>query len=431
MDYRWQSKKDPDEDKHSTKPNLPIKPTRLGKGGRSRSDEDSEDDFESTLPSNKLLYTGKVGKKLSKEDSEEMESEGDSEDDSEDDFQSTSSKVDEELPKEDSSEEDSTEETSKETQSFTESTLDKEVKPYSRACVPPHKALESRYKMIKEARRLKAVYICPKKLHPDASSKALRDWRRMQKYGFLITSDGCWIHARTIQQSNKDFLEVFGPRWKRLNINPKSRDELNRPNGDQHSHLCHHSLCCNPVHIVVEPEWKNKMRNYCLGLVQRRSFTVAGVPDAMVFIHDCGRDPPCKLPYSSLNHYKMWRDYISVGSNEATQILSKDILALLNPLRDIQVPSPPLERAPKKMKTELCPYCGKVWERLARHVSTCVLNPVVKPTNRAKRESNADIPKDADGKKHCKFCDTPCNPRGLHKHMQSCKLNPVNRGHNK
>lgn len=49
------------------------------------------------------------------------------------------------------------------------------------------------------------------------------------------------------------------------------------------SHLCHHHKCCNPLHLVVEPCWRNRRRNYCGDSGQC----------------DCGAAPRCLSRYTA------------------------------------------------------------------------------------------------------------------------------------
>lgn len=48
------------------------------------------------------------------------------------------------------------------------------------------------------------------------------------------------------------------------------------------SHLCHNHQCMNPLHIVYEPSWRNRKRNYCGSKGQC----------------DCGQQPQCLQPYT-------------------------------------------------------------------------------------------------------------------------------------
>lgn len=53
------------------------------------------------------------------------------------------------------------------------------------------------------------------------------------------------------------------------------------------SHLCSHSWCCNPQHLVIENRLENISRRGCLGDVF--------VPELNQWIRACLHNPPCKV----------------------------------------------------------------------------------------------------------------------------------------
>jgi len=119
-------------------------------------------------------------------------------------------------------------------------------------------------------------------------------WRKIEGHGLTFTDTGCIIPA-------KQFWPGCGHRHTKLaslvsaqvfnNVKAEDldksqlKDELGWPCTPQLSHLCHTSVCCNPKHVVVEPQWRNLKRNYCGREGQC----------------DCGVQPNCLARYRASN----------------------------------------------------------------------------------------------------------------------------------
>lgn len=66
--------------------------------------------------------------------------------------------------------------------------------------------------------------------------------------------------------------------------------------GEEASHLCHHSTCINPLHITVEPKEANEGRKACLLLSRKRIIKLEGVTTLVVDpAQACACNPPCIL----------------------------------------------------------------------------------------------------------------------------------------
>lgn len=66
------------------------------------------------------------------------------------------------------------------------------------------------------------------------------------------------------------------------NSEPRLLNALDWDSTLEASHLCHNHQCMNPLHIVYEPAWRNRKRNYCGSKGQC----------------DCGQAPQCLQPYT-------------------------------------------------------------------------------------------------------------------------------------
>jgi hypothetical protein len=84
------------------------------------------------------------------------------------------------------------------------------------------------------------------------------------------------------------------------------------------SHLCHRHQCMNPTHLVYEPAWRNRKRNYC-GL------------KAPAGACDCGNEPRCLLRYEPDTSYDQ---LMELNCSEVPQISS----LVLEPLRAVGIP---------------------------------------------------------------------------------------------
>lgn len=121
-------------------------------------------------------------------------------------------------------------------------------------------------------------------------------WRAIEKKGFLVTRQGClvphqvhWFATRARHEAAKivsRLVDVHHGQTIRDSYQQQA-ERLGWPSDVQLSHLCHDSNCCNPQHLVREPQWANLKRNYC------------GVRGAC----DCGMEPKCVLPYSRVHDY--------------------------------------------------------------------------------------------------------------------------------
>ena len=78
------------------------------------------------------------------------------------------------------------------------------------------------------------------------------------------------------------------------------------------SHLCHNNKCMHPLHLVYEPAWRNRKRNYCGAQGQC----------------DCGQKPPCLQPYTPSE--RDWDDFqhLNVERSSLPQLLFQPLQAL-------------------------------------------------------------------------------------------------------
>lgn len=133
-----------------------------------------------------------------------------------------------------------------------------------------------------------------------ASGDIVSAWRRIEKFGFLVTKDtGCMIpHAQFLPHTGNSKLGLAHIcamaffQGQRINY----ENEKGKTNADgwpvdaQISHLCHTSGCCNPRHLVVEQRWKNVKRNYC-------GFKDDADDGEQQASCNCGMTPPCVRKY--------------------------------------------------------------------------------------------------------------------------------------
>jgi len=123
-------------------------------------------------------------------------------------------------------------------------------------------------------------------------NKRRQRWRSIERKSFLVTKEGCMIphpqygireggaNGHAYQTATAFFTGYDGPTSKERVFNHLGWDSTL-----ECSHLCHRNSCCNPTHIVVEPFWRNRKRNFC------------GFHGSC----DCGNSPKCLRRYQSSN----------------------------------------------------------------------------------------------------------------------------------
>jgi len=174
-------------------------------------------------------------------------------------------------------------------------------------------------------------------------------WNLITEKGILVERDvGCWIpHTQYWPRKGQSgrkvgyhcSTELFSSPSKTESSVPTVNEE-GWPMTSQISHLCHLTMCCNPTHIVVEPQWKNLKRNYCGG-----SNSVGSK-----FKCDCGMIPSCIARYrtsSKVQHLVVWSyDSKAVGEKVRKSIGNFGVLVKLSDKHAIQ-------KADEKSKNEL------------------------------------------------------------------------------
>lgn len=122
-----------------------------------------------------------------------------------------------------------------------------------------------------------------------ASRKAHVDqYRTMERKGFLVTRDiGCLIPHTQYRSQNATSLHGYRRSFQFFggwlpDAGCTWGNEFDWPAQVQVSHLCHRNSCCNPLHSIAEPQWKNIKRNYC----------------GSTGPCDCGNDIKCLRRYS-------------------------------------------------------------------------------------------------------------------------------------
>jgi len=127
------------------------------------------------------------------------------------------------------------------------------------------------------------------------------EWVAMQKYGFYVCSTGCILPYKYYQKTFEasDNLKgheraahmFFGRECDRT----AKTNQFGWPCDEQISHLCHNPDCINPMHMVIEPRWKNVKRNYC------------GINGTC----DCGVLPACVRTYTNPKVFAETREYVT------------------------------------------------------------------------------------------------------------------------
>ena len=115
--------------------------------------------------------------------------------------------------------------------------------------------------------------------------------RNILNKGVQISKDGCiYPHPRYCTSGEGDkrkayqrvMLALMGVRT--TGKQDTVDEQTGWPNWAETSHYyCHHHKCCNPLHLQLQPAWRNRRRNYCGSSGQC----------------DCSSQPPCHLRYSS------------------------------------------------------------------------------------------------------------------------------------
>lgn len=121
--------------------------------------------------------------------------------------------------------------------------------------------------------------------HENAPKSIVQQWRGMEKYGFLITMDGCLIPHKQYWSSRgkrppaRALVTQF---FENKTTEKKEPNQDGWPCNEQYSHKCHVFNCCSPECIIIEEQWKNLKRNYCGGC-------------------DCGNTIKCTRKYHNEN----------------------------------------------------------------------------------------------------------------------------------
>jgi len=135
-------------------------------------------------------------------------------------------------------------------------------------------------------------------LPPDAPQELSAQWHVIVSKGIKVVKDtGCWIpykqyfpksgHKR-IKTAYHCSAQLFN-KLEKEDDGKETKDEYGYPTRKQYSHLCHLWMCCNPSHLVLEPQWINKSRNYC----------GRNADGASAGRCTCGKQPPCLAMYRS------------------------------------------------------------------------------------------------------------------------------------
>lgn len=150
------------------------------------------------------------------------------------------------------------------------------------------------------------------------NAESLTSWRNVEKFGFRITTSGClfshknfWFRSRPKIVASDVSLLLFKnlERPVKTSNNNVKRNKYGWPCNEQVSHLCHNSNCCNPNHLVIEPQWKNLKRNYC------------GYGGEC----DCGNDIKCISRYYNSNFEREF-EYLSYSSPNLKRFVQDSIV---------------------------------------------------------------------------------------------------------
>ena len=78
------------------------------------------------------------------------------------------------------------------------------------------------------------------------------------------------------------------------------------------SHLCHNHQCIHPLHLIFEPAWRNRKRNYCGSQGQC----------------DCGQTPQCLQPYTPSERAWETFQHLNVERSALPQLLFQPLQAM-------------------------------------------------------------------------------------------------------
>jgi len=252
-------------------------------------------------------------------------------------------------------------------------------------------------------------------------------WNNISSKGFIVTDDGCIIPRIYNTKCDPHLLAFFG--IVKVNENPDSQDEQGRPDLDQFSHLCHVGICHNALHVLVEPDWKNKQRNYCTGEVERTVILVTTGDPVKVLVHDCNREPPCILPYKKSS--RVFEAYTGVSEEAVDELIEEgqipDYFTTI-PWEDHRNchDEKTLLRQKKALnrttetRDQPCPTCNRMWSKhgLKNHVKKCGTKSPEKNKNISeKRKADPNNP----GKYLCNTCLGSFMIQGLVTHENQCK----------
>jgi len=144
----------------------------------------------------------------------------------------------------------------------------------------------------------------------ELSPESVRKWRQVERKGFKVTTEGCLISHPNHWPKGPQKISAPEASMEFFNEELKSKNTVNTTNqhgwpcGDQISHLCHRSNCCNFKHLCIEPQWKNLKRNFC----------------GFYGSCDCGVDPPCLKTF----HNSEWSyndDFLGYGTPKLAEKL--------------------------------------------------------------------------------------------------------------
>jgi len=151
---------------------------------------------------------------------------------------------------------------------------------------------EQEYDLTRAAERLPPHQLDPAAPMPAQSSKELRaeelrEYLGMERKGYRVTKDlGCLHpHSRFTAYGKGSIIRghqrMTAYLWhKRSHMEHKAKATRNaegRPVDLQVSHLCHRPWCVNPLHLVVEEQFMNSLRNGCGVINGRKGPCCAGV----------------------------------------------------------------------------------------------------------------------------------------------------------
>lgn len=132
----------------------------------------------------------------------------------------------------------------------------------------------------------------------DPQWKMLQLANLISKIDYTIeNSKGCQLWSKSFSVNQRERLLNRGPAYGRLKVKYPDgtkkyylahrfmwmlhNDELEIEDGQHISHICHCSLCINPLHLSKEPQSVNNERQICKNLVPVRCIHHNGHPDCI------------------------------------------------------------------------------------------------------------------------------------------------------